>query len=99
MREKNFLTFRFLFAIMCYEKIEEVAMIVTKRNIFTGQERSLDLAVTQEQLNRWNNGELIQKVFPHLSVDEREFLMTGIIGEEWNELTEELARDEFVYEL
>ena len=74
-------------------------MIVTKRNIFTGQERSLDLAVTQEQLNRWNNGELIQKVFPHLSVDEREFLMTGIIGEEWNELTEELARGEFVYEL
>jgi len=74
-------------------------MIVTRRNIFTGQERKLDLDVTQEQLNRWHNGELIQKVFPHLSVDEREFLMTGIIGEEWNELTEELARDEFVYEL
>ena len=74
-------------------------MIVKRRNIFTGQSRSLDLNVTQEQLTRWNNGELIQKVFPHLSVDEREFLMTGIIGEEWNELTEELARDEFVYEL
>lgn len=74
-------------------------MIVTRRNIFTGQVRKLDLNVTQEQLDRWNNGELIQKVFPHLSVDEREFLMTGIIGEEWNELTEELARDEFVYEL
>ncbi len=74
-------------------------MIVTRRNIFTGRERSLDLDVTQEQLERWNNGELIQNVFPHLSVDEREFLMTGIIGEEWNELTEELARDEFVYEL
>lgn len=74
-------------------------MIVTRRNIFTGIERSLNLDVTQEQLTRWNNGELIQKVFPHLSVDEREFLMTGIIGEEWNELTEELARDEFVYEL
>ena len=74
-------------------------MIVTRKNIFTGQSRSLDLNVTQEQLNRWKGGELIQKVFPHLSVDEREFLMTGIIGEEWNELTEELARDEFVYEL
>lgn len=74
-------------------------MIVTRKNIFTGIERSLNLDVTQEQLTRWNNGELIQKVFPHLSVDEREFLMTGIIGEEWNELTEELARDEFVYEL
>ena len=74
-------------------------MIVTRRNIFTGRERSLDLDITQEQLTRWNNGELIQNVFPHLSIDEREFLMTGIIGEEWNELTEELARDEFVYEL
>ena len=74
-------------------------MIVTRKNIFTGQSRSLNLDVTQEQLNRWKGGELIQKVFPHLSVDEREFLMTGIIGEEWNELTEELARDEFVYEL
>jgi hypothetical protein len=74
-------------------------MIVTRKNIFTGIERSLNLDITQEQLTRWNNGELIQKVFPHLSVDEREFLMTGIIGEEWNELTEELARDEFVYEL
>lgn len=74
-------------------------MIVTRKNIFTGQKRSLDLDVTQEQLNRWQGGEKIQNVFPHLSVDEREFLMTGIIGEEWNELTEELARDEFVYEL
>jgi len=74
-------------------------MIVTRKNIFTGQERSLNLDVTQEQLNRWKNGELIQNVFPNLSVDEREFLMTGIVGEEWNELTEELARDEFVYEL
>lgn len=74
-------------------------MIVTRKNIFTGRSRSLDLDVTQEQLNRWNNGELIQKVFPHLSIDEREFLMTGIIGEEWNELMEDEVRDEFVYEL
>lgn len=74
-------------------------MIVTRKNIFTGVERSLDLDVTQEGLNRWKNGELIQNVFPHLSVDEREFLMTGIIGEEWNELIEDEVRDEFVYEL
>ena len=74
-------------------------MIVTRKNIFTGRERKLDLDITQEQVNRWQGGEKIQDVFPHLSVDEREFLMTGIIGEEWNELTEELARDEFVYEL
>ena len=74
-------------------------MIVTRKNIFTGVERSLYLDVTQEGLNRWKNGELIQNVFHHSSVDEREFLMTGIIGEEWNELLEDEVRDEFVYEL
>jgi len=74
-------------------------MIVRRENIFTGRVRELELDVTQEQLDRWQNGELIQNVFPHLSVDEREFLMTGIIGEEWNELMEDLVRDEFVYEL
>mgnify|MGYP007072282684 FL=1 len=74
-------------------------MIVTRKNIFTGVKRSLDLDVTQEGLNHWKNGELIQNVFPNLSVDEREFLMTGIIGEEWNELLEDEVRDEFVYEL
>jgi len=74
-------------------------MIVRRENIFTGRVRELELDVTQEQLDRWQNGELIQNVFPHLSVDEREFLMTGIIGEEWNELMEDEVRDEFVYEL
>jgi hypothetical protein len=74
-------------------------MIVRRPNIFTGKVRELELDITQEQVNRWQNGELIQNVFPHLSVDEREFLMTGIIGEEWNEYWEEANRDEFVYEL
>ena len=74
-------------------------MIVRRPNIFTGKVRELELDITQEQVNRWKNGELIQNVFPHLSVDEREFLMTGIIGEEWNEYWEEANRDEFVYEL
>lgn len=74
-------------------------MIVRRPNIFTGKVRELELDITQEQVHRWQNGELIQNVFPHLSVDEREFLQTGIIGEEWNELNKELVRDEFVYEL
>lgn len=74
-------------------------MIVRRPNIFTGKVRELELDITQEQIDRWQNGEKIQDVFPHLSVDEREFLMTGIIGEEWNEIWEEGVRDEFVYEL
>ena len=30
-------------------------------------------------------GELIQNVFPDLSPDDREFLMTGVTAEEWAE--------------
>jgi len=74
-------------------------MIVRRPNIFTGKVRELELDITQEQVNRWQEGELIQNVFPHLSIDEREFLQTGIIGEEWEEYWEESNRDEFVYDL
>ncbi|WP_396189902.1 hypothetical protein [Flavobacterium sp.] len=28
----------------------------------------------------------MQDAFPHLSADDREFIMTGITAEEWNEL-------------
>jgi 7,8-dihydro-6-hydroxymethylpterin-pyrophosphokinase len=61
----------------------EKAMLITKTSILTGQTRTLDLDVTQEGLNRWKNGEHIQNVFPHLTVNEREFVMTGIFEDEW----------------
>jgi len=44
----------------------------------------MDIDVTDEQLLRWQSGELIQKVMPHLSPDEREFIMTGITSQEWD---------------
>ena len=31
-------------------------------------------------------GALIQRAFPFLSADQREFLMTGIYAEEWDEM-------------
>jgi hypothetical protein len=37
-----------------------------------------------DKLHRWQNGELIQNVFPELSVDEREILITGTHPECWD---------------
>lgn len=82
-------------------------MIVRRPNMFTGKVRELELNVTQEQVNRWQNGELIQNVFPDLSADEREFLISGMLPEEWerwivrgdSELMEEDVRDDFVYDV
>jgi hypothetical protein len=45
----------------------------------------MDLPITQEQIDRWQSGnEVIQHVFPHLTADQREFLMTGATQEEWD---------------
>jgi hypothetical protein len=58
-------------------------MIVRKKSPFTGAVAEWDLPITQAQIDRWQGGELIQAVFPDLSADQREFLMTGITPEEW----------------
>jgi hypothetical protein len=60
-------------------------MKVTRKSMFTGKENTLDLDITQEQLIRYETGsEVIQRVFPRLSADEREFIKTGVTPEEWN---------------
>jgi hypothetical protein len=60
-------------------------MRITKMSIISGKTTFMDLDITDAQLRRWKGGELIQNVFPHLSPDEREFLMTGITHDEWEE--------------
>ena len=55
-------------------------MLITRQHPFTGQLNTKDLPITQDELNRWQSGELIQNVWPNLSADDREFLMTGIIN-------------------
>lgn len=47
----------------------------------------MDLDVTEEQMRRFKARiELIQDIFPNLTADEREFIKTGIIKEEFDSL-------------
>lgn len=66
-------------------------MQITRTSMLTNVNRTLDIDVTNEQLSRWENGELIQLAMPHLSSSDREFIMTGIVDEEWDILVEEDA--------
>ena len=61
-------------------------MLIERYSPFTGKIHSLEIAVTQEQLDNWRSGMLIQKAMPNLSADEREFILTGILPDEWDEL-------------
>lgn len=59
-------------------------MIIRKRSQLTGIVHEIDLPITQEQLDRWHAGELIQRVFPQLTPEQREFMLSGATKEEWD---------------
>lgn len=59
-------------------------MKITRKSQVSGIERTLDINITEEQLKRWESGEFIQRVAPHLTDNEREFIMSGITQEEWD---------------
>lgn len=61
-------------------------MIFVRRSIYSGIIRTREINVTEEQLIAWNNGMLIQLAMPDISNEEREFILTGITGEEWDEM-------------
>ena len=74
-------------------------MEVTRKSMFTGKMNTMDIPITQEQLDsmvftgvKWTvPGILIQDAFPNLSMEHREFLMTGTTPVEWDEA---FGRDE-----
>jgi hypothetical protein len=65
-------------------------MLIKRQSIFSAITRVRDLPITQEQYDAWAGGALIQEAMPHLSADDREFLMTGSTPEEWDEYEREL---------
>lgn len=61
-------------------------MRIIKRSPVTGQLNARDIDVTIEQLIAWQGGVLIQDAMPHLSADDREFILTGMTPEDWEEV-------------
>ena len=61
-------------------------MNITKTSNYSGIVRTIDLNVTQEQIQNWQNGMFIHRAMPNLTADEREFMMTGVTAEEWEEM-------------
>lgn len=60
-------------------------MKITHVSMFTGKENTLELPITQAQYDLWKSGELIQNAFPNLNANQREFLMTGAVDDEWDQ--------------
>jgi len=59
-------------------------MLITRKSIISGNVNTMDINVTHEDFEKLESGWLIQSAMPHLSADEREFIMTGITPQEWD---------------
>ena len=69
-------------------------MKITRASELTGITRTLDLPVTEDQIQVWLDGMLIQAAMPNLDADQREFVKTGITSEEWETLRSKKDEEE-----
>lgn len=69
--------------------------VVTARSVFTGNTQSMSLPLTEAQFTSWrSSGAYIQTALPHLTPDQREFLLTGATPEEWDDAFGDEEEDE-----
>lgn len=54
-------------------------MIIAMRSILTNITHFAELAITNDQVDKFTKGLKVQDAFPNLSADEREFLLNGIV--------------------
>lgn len=60
-------------------------MLVTKVSILSNIQRTKELDITEKDYQRFLRKEaLVQDIFPDLSINDREFLVSGIIEDEWD---------------
>lgn len=80
--------------IFCLTLLYVIKMNVTRKSLYSGIERTLDLPVTERQLIAWENGQYAQTAFPDCTPAEREFIMTGVTSEEWETMFSATEEDE-----
>jgi hypothetical protein len=59
-------------------------MRIAKQSMLTGNITTREIPVTNWQIIRWRDGENIGNVMPDVSLEDREFIKTGITPEEWD---------------
>lgn len=67
------------------QRLDANTLRVFRRSAFTGVTHSMELPITADQWDLYLSGTaLIQNALPHLTGQQREFLLTGSTPEEWN---------------
>lgn len=61
-------------------------MQITRTSAISGIQRTIEISVSVEQLKQISDGGLVQNVCPHLTDDQREYLITGAWDGEWDKM-------------
>lgn len=72
--------------MMHIETLPDGKKRVTRQSPLTGNKNAMDLDISVDQIARFldpGRTELVQDIFPNLSAEEREFLMTGYTPADW----------------
>ena len=72
-------------------------MQITRTSMITNITRTVELDITQKQLDDYKNGVLLQDAFPNLSPNEREFIKSGIVPIEWESFIDEVRPEQNEY--
>ena len=64
-------------------------MKITRTSSLSGKVNTREIDVTDAQIMLWQSGVHIQDAMPNVPAEEREFIMTGITPEEWDEAFKE----------
>lgn len=61
-------------------------MIIKRKSTVSGKVRTRDIPVNPEDMISWEKGDAsIHVIMPYLSDEDREFILSGITREEWQE--------------
>lgn len=67
-------------------------MLIENQSLYSGTVYAMELDIDPESWEKWISTPKHQRpppnvAFPNLTASEREFILTGIIPEEWEEMT------------
>lgn len=76
-------------------------MLIKRKSVISGVENTRDIPVNPEDMIAWEAGAgNIQDLMPYLNDDDREFILSGITPEEWDnafsEEIEDIIADSFM---
>ncbi len=70
-------------------------MWIKRTSAITGIERTRNIPVNPDDFFLWKNGDVnIQDSMPYLTDSDREFILSGITDDEWDDIFSEQIEDE-----